>query len=68
MRGNRLMRSYFVETSWIALRCDPILQAYWRTNQGKEPKKILIKVAGKLLSRTHAVIKAGIPYQAGVVS
>ena len=68
MRGNRLMRSYFVEASWIALRCDPILQSYWRTHQGKEPKKILIKVARKLLSRTHAVIKTGIPYQAGVVS
>ena len=68
VRGNRIMRSYFVEASWIALRYDPVLQAYWRTHQGKDPKKILIKIARKLLSRTHAVIKTGIPYQAGVVA
>ena len=68
IRGNRTIRSYFVEASWIALRHDPVLQAYWRTHAGKEPKKILIKVARKLLSRTYAVIKTQTPYQAGVVS
>lgn len=68
IRGNRIMRSYFVEASWIALRYDPILQSYWRSHQGKDPKRILIKIARKLLSRTHAVIKTGVPYQAGVVA
>jgi hypothetical protein len=68
VRGNRIMRSYFVEAEWMALRYDPIMQTYWRTHQGKDPKKILVKVARKLLSRTHAVIKTGIPYQAGVLS
>lgn len=67
IRGNRIMRSYFVEASWIALRFDPVMQAYWRTHSGKDPKRILIKVARKLLSRTHAVIKTGIPYQSGLV-
>ena len=67
-RGNRIMRSYFVEASWIALRHDPVLQAYWREHTGKDPKKTLIKVARKLLSRTHAVIRTGIPYQTGVVA
>jgi len=68
VRGNRIMRSYFVEAAWVALRHDPVMQSYWRTHQGKDPKKILIKVARKLLGRTYAVIKTGIPYQIGVVS
>ena len=66
--SKRLGQRVIEELSNGALLCDPILQAYWRTHQGKEPKKILIKVAHKLLSRTHAVIKTGIPYQAGIVS
>lgn len=68
IRGNRIMRSYFVEASWIAMRYDPIMQQYWRNHQGKEPKKILIKIARKLLSRTHAVIKTGVPYEVGVIA
>ena len=67
IRGNRIMKSYFVEASWIALRYDPVIQAYWRSHQGKEPKKILIKIARKLLSRTYAVIKTETPYQVGVI-
>ena len=67
IRGNRIIRSYFVEASWIALRYDPVMQAYWRSHQGKEPKKILIKIARKLLSRTYAVIKTETPYQVGVI-
>lgn len=68
IRGNRIMRSYFVEASWIALRHDPIMQSYWRTHTGKDPKRILIKVARKLLSRTYAVIKTQTPYQKGVIA
>jgi transposase len=67
-RGNRYMRAYFVEAAWIALRRDPVMQAYWRTHPNKDPKGILIKVARKLLCRTLAVIKTGVPYQEGVVA
>lgn len=66
-RGNRIMRSYFVEAAWQALRFDPVIQAYWRTHGGKDSKAILIKVARKLLSRTMAVIKTETPYEMGVV-
>lgn len=66
-RGNRIMRSYFVEAAWQALRYDPVMQAYWRTHSGKDSKAILVKVARKLLSRTLAVIKTGIPYEVGIV-
>lgn len=66
-RGNRIMRSYFVEAAWQSLRYDPVMQAYWRTHGGKDSKAILIKVARKLLSRTMAVIKTETPYEIGVV-
>ena len=66
-RGNSIMRSYFVEASWQALRFDPAIQAYYRAHPGRNSKTILVKVARKLLSRTLAVIKTETPYQMGVV-
>lgn len=66
-RAHRLIRSYFIEASWQAIRTDPVMQAYYRKHQGKNVKSIIIKVARKLLSRTLAVIKTEIPYQIGVI-
>jgi transposase len=66
-RGNSIMRSYFVEAAWQALRFDPVMQKYYRTHTGRDSKSILIKVARKLLSRVHAVIKTETPYQIGVI-
>ena len=67
MRAHRLIRSYFVEASWQAIRADPVMQAYYRKHQGKNVKSIIIKVARKLLSRTLAVIKTETPYEIGIV-
>ena len=67
-RGNSIMRSYFVEAAWQALRFDPVMQKYYRTHTGRDSKSILIKVARKLLSRVHSVIKTETPYQIGVVA
>lgn len=67
-RANRLMRSYLVEATWQSLRYDPVMQGYYRSHSGKDVKRILVKVARKLLSRIHAVIRTEIPYQVGVVS
>ena len=66
-RAHHLMRSYFVEASWQALRVDPVLQEYYRKHKGKDSKRILVKVARKLLSRTYGVVKSGVPYEVGVV-
>lgn len=66
-RAHRLIRSYFVEASWQAIRSDPVMQAYYRKHQGKNVKSIIIKVARKLLSRTLAVIKTETPYTIGVI-
>lgn len=67
MRAHRLMRSYFIEASWQAIRTDPIMQAYYRKHVGKNVKSVIVKVARKLLSRTLAVIKTETPYVIGVV-
>ncbi len=67
MRAHRLIRSYFVEAAWQAIRTDPVMQGYYRKHIGKDTKKIIIKVARKLLSRTLAVIKTETPYQIGVI-
>ena len=66
-RAHRLMRSYFVEAAWQAVRSDPAMQAYYRKHCGKDPKRIIVKVARKLLSRTLAVIKSNTPYECGVL-
>jgi len=66
-RAHRLVRSYFVEASWQAIRADPVMQAYYRKHQGRNVKSIIIKVARKLLSRTLAVIKTETPYCIGVL-
>jgi len=66
-RAHRLIRSYFVEASWQAIRADPVMQAYYRKHTGKNVKSVIIKVARKLLSRTLAVIKTEIPYTIGVI-
>ena len=66
-RAHRLIRSYFIEASWQAIRTDPVMQAYYRTHLGKNVKSVIVKVARKLLSRTLAVIKTEVPYTIGVV-
>ncbi len=67
-RANRIMRSYLVEATWQALRRDPVMQLYFRSHAGKDIKRILVKLARKLLSRIHAVIRTETPYQIGVLS
>ena len=68
MRAHRLLWSYFIEASWQAIRADPVMQQYYRKHQGKNTKKIIVKIARKLLTRTLAVIKTGVPYQIGVIA
>ncbi|MDA9089544.1 IS110 family transposase [Maribacter arcticus] len=66
-RAHRLIRSYFIEASWQAIRTDPVMQGYYRKHIGKNVKSVIVKVARKLLSRTLAVIKTEVPYTIGVI-
>ncbi len=68
IRSNRIMRSYFVEASWQAIRFDPVMQSYYRKHQGKDVKRIIVKVARKLLCGTRAVVLSGVEYQEGVIN
>ena len=67
-RANRTIRSMIVEASWVSVRHDPVLQQYFRKHMGKNSKAAIFKVARKLLSRVHAVIKSDTPYQIGLVA
>lgn len=67
-RCHKLMRSYFVEAAWQAVRFDPVMQSYYRKHIGKKDSRdVIVKVARKLAVRTLSVIKTGIEYQIGVV-
>jgi transposase len=66
-RSKSLLRSYIIEASWQAVRFDPVLQEYYRSHLGKKPNKIIVKVARKLLSRIHAVIKTQKAYEIGIL-
>jgi transposase len=62
-RCRALIRSYIIESAWVALRLDPHMQEYYRKHIGKNPKSIIVKIARKMLNRMLAVIKTEQPYQ-----
>jgi transposase len=62
-RCRALLRSYIIESSWVALRLDPSIQTYYRKHKGRNPKSILIKIAHKMINRMLSVIKNNKPYQ-----
>jgi transposase len=62
-RCRALLRSYIIESAWVAFRLDPHMQTYYRKHTGRNPKSIVVKIAHKLLNRMLAVIKTGTPYQ-----
>ncbi|QJD97735.1 IS110 family transposase [Mucilaginibacter robiniae] len=65
-RSKVLVRSYLIESAWVSVRRDPSMQDYYRSHAGKQPNKIIVKVAHKLLRRIWHVIRSGEPYQVGV--
>ena len=62
-RCRGLLRSYIIESAWVAFRLDPEMQAYYRKHVGKNPKSIIVKIARKLLNRMLSVIKNETPYK-----
>lgn len=62
-RSKGLLRSYLIESAWVSVRRDPTMQDYYRSHAGKQPNKIIIKVAHKLLRRIWHVMRSGEPYQ-----
>jgi len=62
-RCRALLRSYIIESAWVAYRLDPEMQAYYRKHIGKNPKSIIVKIARKLLNRMLSVVKNETPYK-----
>lgn len=62
-RCRGLLRSYIIESAWVAFRLDPEMQTYYRKHIGRNPKSIIVKIARKLLNRMLSVIKKETPYQ-----
>ena len=62
-RCKALLRSYLIESAWVAIRIDPEIQAYYRKHAGRNPKNVIVKVAHKMCRRILSVIKSGTPYQ-----
>jgi transposase len=68
-RGNRWVRSWLVECSWVAIRKDPVLLEKFRRvlrNCGSK-KKAIVAVARKLALRLRRVLLSREPYMVGVV-
>lgn len=66
-RCRGLLRSYIIESAWVALRFDPSMQTYYRKHLGRNPKSIIVKIARKLLNRMLSVIKNEVPYQVNYI-
>lgn len=62
-RCRSILRSYIIESAWVAVRKDPELQQYYRQHQGKNSKSIIVKIARKMLNRMLSVIKNNTPYE-----
>jgi len=62
-RCKALLRSYLIESAWVAIRTDPEIQSYYRKHVGKNPKNVIVKVAHKMCRRILSVIKTETPYQ-----
>lgn len=65
---NSHLRSLLIEAAWIAVRRDPVLTQYYGEQLKILPgKKVIIKVARKLLNRIRTVWQNKINYAEGVV-
>lgn len=62
-RCKALLRTYLIESAWVAIRTDPSIQSYYRKHIGKNPKSVIVKVAHKMCRRILSVIKNETPYQ-----
>lgn len=69
-QGNRDVRSWLVESSWVAIRYDPVLLDKYRRVYSRcgSKKKAIVAVARKLAIRLRAILINGQPYAIGTVA
>jgi len=62
-RGHSVLRNAIIESSWIAIRHDPVLlKSYLDYCKRMDPNKAIVRIAKKLLSRIKFVLKNKQPY------
>jgi len=68
-QGNRSVRRWLVESSWIAIRYDPVLLEKFRQvlRHCGSKKKAIVAVARKLALRLRRALLSGEPYVIGVM-
>lgn len=63
-RGNKQIKKYLIEASWIVVRKDPeMMAAYGRLCQRMIKTKAIIRIARKILNRIKAVLESEQPYK-----
>lgn len=63
-RGNKQIKKYLIEASWIAVRRDPELMAvYTRLCNRMISTKAIVRIARKILNRVKAVLETEQPYK-----
>jgi transposase len=63
-RCNRFLRPLLIEASWIAIRNDRGLFAYYSKHARRDSKKAIVKVARKLALTAKGVVQKQQPYDA----
>jgi transposase len=68
-QGNRSVRRWLVECSWVAIRYDPVLLEKFRRvlRSCGSKKKAIVAVARKMALRLRRALLSGEPYAVGVV-
>jgi transposase len=67
-RGKSFLRYLLIEAAWVVIRKDPALMMAFNTFTKTTTKQnAIIKIARKLLSRIHYVLRTKQPYVIGIV-
>jgi transposase len=68
-QGNRWVRSWLIESSWVGIRHDPVLLEKFITvyKHCGSKKKAIVAVARKMGLRLRALLLSGQPYVIGVL-
>jgi len=67
-RGQKMLKSLLVESSWTAARTDPaLIMSYHSYVKRMEPNKAVVRIAKKVLNRMYFVLKNKMEYVPGVV-
>ncbi|MCK4656040.1 MAG: IS110 family transposase [candidate division Zixibacteria bacterium] len=68
-QGSGMVRGWLIQSSWQAIKKDPVLldkfQTVWKNSGSK--KKAIVAVARKLAVRLHSLERTGESYQIGTI-